>query len=565
MIAVARLRTVALAVASASFLAWMVWQVSDDFRVNGGRFFYALDDSYIHLAMARNIAESFTYGVSTGEFSSASSSPLWTWSLGLLTFLLPGRWTEWVPIVAGCAAGIGSMFLILKAMTRHGGQTTARQAGVVVLFAAALPVLLGLPTMAMSGMEHGLHMLLTQGFALAAAAVLLTDSSARWLYLLSFTIPLVRFESLAPVVAAAAVFGLARRRRDALALLGFAGVGLVAQGVYSLAHGEYFLPNSVLVKLWIHTSGPEVVAQAPHGAGSVSLPAPPPDRLAHALKLLLRLIGRWGGNLGYSALMLWVFISTLAMAAFRWGRAQLSRSERCVVVIFAITYMAQTAMAAGGPDFARYQSYLVGLGLTALAYVAGESLLRPWPDSRRTDAVAAVALLAALTLAAPAFEREAFVGAQTAAVGKHMAVGDFVADFYPEHPLIIEDLGAIAWRRPGAIIDIYGLASFEVASRLLKGTYDAAAIADIAVRHHATAALVRPETMPLEPARRLASRPKSWPLAGCIGRTATLPRDVCAFATSAESLPALQDALRKYRARGGGVVMAGEPGTDSLP
>ena len=47
----------------------------------GGVFAYALDDAYIHMAMAQNFAEHGVWGPTRYEFVSASSSPLWTATL----------------------------------------------------------------------------------------------------------------------------------------------------------------------------------------------------------------------------------------------------------------------------------------------------------------------------------------------------------------------------------------------------------------------------------------------------------------------------------------------------
>ena len=44
----------------------------------GGELCYPLDDTYIHLAMARQLAESGTWGLEAGVPVFASSSPLWT-------------------------------------------------------------------------------------------------------------------------------------------------------------------------------------------------------------------------------------------------------------------------------------------------------------------------------------------------------------------------------------------------------------------------------------------------------------------------------------------------------
>ena len=44
----------------------------------GGTFVYAQDDPYIHLALARTLAQSGVWGIRPDEFACASSSPLWT-------------------------------------------------------------------------------------------------------------------------------------------------------------------------------------------------------------------------------------------------------------------------------------------------------------------------------------------------------------------------------------------------------------------------------------------------------------------------------------------------------
>lgn len=46
-------------------------------QLTAGHFAYGLDDAYIHLAIARNLAEHGVFGVTSHEFSSASSSILW--------------------------------------------------------------------------------------------------------------------------------------------------------------------------------------------------------------------------------------------------------------------------------------------------------------------------------------------------------------------------------------------------------------------------------------------------------------------------------------------------------
>ena len=64
------------------------------FQASGGALVYWIEDAYIHLAMARNLALHGVFGATPHEFTTSSSSPLWVLLLewgGFAALWLAGR------------------------------------------------------------------------------------------------------------------------------------------------------------------------------------------------------------------------------------------------------------------------------------------------------------------------------------------------------------------------------------------------------------------------------------------------------------------------------------------
>ncbi len=69
-------------------------------RVLGGGSGFPLDDSWIHLAFARNLAAGYGLSLNPGELITGSTAPLWTALLSIL-LLLPGSPAFWVKLLGG--------------------------------------------------------------------------------------------------------------------------------------------------------------------------------------------------------------------------------------------------------------------------------------------------------------------------------------------------------------------------------------------------------------------------------------------------------------------------------
>src|SRR6186713_1885301 len=71
-------------------------------RQTGGKFIYPLDDPFIHMQIARNLAFHGTWGINPQEFGSASSSLLYTVLLAALFKLFAAH--VLIPFIVNCVA-----------------------------------------------------------------------------------------------------------------------------------------------------------------------------------------------------------------------------------------------------------------------------------------------------------------------------------------------------------------------------------------------------------------------------------------------------------------------------
>lgn len=114
---------------------------------------FPLDDSWIHLTLARSLAQGQGLAFNPGEQVAATTAPLWTALLGLLT-VLPGAPLLWAK-VAGIAAQAASVLLVFTVARRL--DLSPRRAAVAAALVAASNWLVW---SALSGMEVNLFVLL---------------------------------------------------------------------------------------------------------------------------------------------------------------------------------------------------------------------------------------------------------------------------------------------------------------------------------------------------------------------------------------------------------------------
>ncbi|MEM9593499.1 MAG: hypothetical protein AAGD06_04525 [Acidobacteriota bacterium] len=448
-----RQRRLASALALLALVGLLAAQILAILHLNGGRFVYTLDDAYIQLAMAEGIAAG-TYGINGGETAAASSSIAYPF---LLAPLARTGVAEWLPLGICVAAAVATVLAFVALAFTSFGFARRPVGG---LFAAALAILLMLSTnlvgLALSGMEHSLQVLLTALAVLGVARLLTRRVCPPWLPIVLAAGPLVRYENLAlslPLLALLAWRGY--WRQAAIAVLGMA---LVIGGFTAFLHSEDLgpLPASVMIK-----------STVAGGGGVMAVP----KMMARNLKN--NLSKRQGAVLGLAALL-------LAAASFGPRGDSMPFDERLFGGALAAAGGAHLAFGELG-SYSRYEIYAWVALLLGGVFLGRRFWGSAWGKGRAWHALAAcgpVLLLAALPYV---LVLETIPGAASNIYEQQHQMHRFVVDHY-RGPVAVNDIGWVAFRNDGYVLDLWGLASREAAEARARGG-DVAWMEDLAAAH----------------------------------------------------------------------------------
>jgi len=433
-------------------------------RGTGSHYVYPLDDTYIHMAMARNIAENGVYGVTRGEYSSSSSSPLWCVIIAL-GFKLLGRPVELLPLLMSFASGVllllVSGFLLKRA-----------ECPVAIRFAILIAILwcTPMPILAFSGMEHLLHTVLTILIVFSASSILAYDSQDSLVSALPFACALIsvavviRFETLFIVFIFASFLLIQRQWFPALAVVASGGLPLVITGAFAVAHGWFWFPGSVLIKS-----------------------AQPPVRGLGAL--IARCGGRSLDQLYASPHLLVLFVAVVfrlyLRRRFSWRDFQVAD---WMLVFCGLATVCHLQFAGVGWVF-RYEAYLVCLSLFALAFSFAHKDAAGGPlfSNCTPLVVRATALVLFMIAAYPVVMRgkEALMMVTRASRNiyeQQYQMAHFLKQFYGSATVAANDVGAINFYSNIICVDLAGLSNLTVAHAILNRRYSTKTIDEEATR-----------------------------------------------------------------------------------
>lgn len=424
-------------------------------KKTNGVFCYPLDDTFIHMAVAKNSALYGNWGVSANEWVSTSSAPFFT-GLLTLTYSLFGI-SVYTPLLLALAGAFFIIAAMQYELNKHSALSTFQKTICIILtlFAGAIPSLAAL------GMEHTFQIAFTLFFVHSCANILTSDKTrARhlviagiWGAFMVFT----RYENAFVVASACGLLFLQKRFKAALFIGVIGAAPIVLFGLYALSKGGLFIPNSIQIKVRdtykLLLNGGIAVLEA---AASIS---------------------------GLIALSLYVI--------FKKFQRQEQDRHFYILSVFVLSGLLHSVFGGFG-WFYRYEAYLIVLGSFHLLILFFEWYKRhEWNNKKQY--FLSLALILLLTINLPLRGINAmrnFIRSTYNIYEQQYQMGLFLRKYYNKNAIAANDIGAISFLADLHTIDLWGLGNNEVTIARKGGYWNSAFLQSLVVKNKASIAVI---------------------------------------------------------------------------
>jgi hypothetical protein len=425
--------------------------------ITNGTQIYLLDDTYIHLAIAKNILMHGVYGISATESGMASSSILWPILLVSAGKLFGLKLV--LPLVLNVLAGLAMLGMAQHFLRSNGVNSQSGLTVTLLVLVLAFPMV----AMTLDGMEHvlfGFAIILffwIAGLALKERSVLATPQMGVLLFS-ALLLTSVRYEgSFAIFVFCLMLVWKRRLLAIATAIAGL--IPLIAFGIFSRRHGGMWVPNSLVMKTL--------------DGGTL---------LEKIFRIPLELLTPYFCEVGITGLVL--FLIVVAVRSKRLGVDGVLQKLILLWVAVAALHIQFARVQTATP---RYESYLIGIGVLLGAICLQRiAEVRRAQEQRYPTWIRAFALLALLpiVLYRGVWWEIASVHGAVSIYRQQFQAARFFAQYYPGQAIVANDVGAVSYFANVRCLDIWGLANNEVAREKSSGTFTTAEIRRMAIERH---------------------------------------------------------------------------------
>lgn len=441
-------------------VAGIEWYV---LRHTHGTFMYPLDDTFIHMALARNLAFHGVWGMNPYAFASASSSVLYTLLLATLFKLFSVHVI--IPFVINAVAAIAVLAVVRRWLEKEGVSGTGQLVILLgLIFLTPLPILL------ICGMEHTLQslfcFLFIYGFAgWIERAVKEGTWKLPWpLFIYGMLVTFIRYEGLFLIAVVCLILLYYRRLGLAIRLGVVSVLPLVVFGAYSIAKGSYFLPNSVLLK---SEGAPFSISGMLHYINNLLV-----DKLT-VVKTDSLPIGAPRPGISLLATQRLLIILPLCFVVF-WRYIREKAAYGYILGILLAVTVIHLCFAATGWLY-RYEAYLIFCSMVIVGLLVvrhgGEVFRERGGVVRWMMGVVVFAAFFPLVLrSAAAFSRTG--DACVNIYQQQYQMGQFLRTYYDSSANAVNDIGAVSFFTRGANVDLWGLGNIQVARSRKSGRWN---------------------------------------------------------------------------------------------
>ncbi|MEP7278936.1 MAG: hypothetical protein ABI813_09860 [Bacteroidota bacterium] len=396
-------------------------------KKTGGHFCYPLDDTFIHMAVAKNLALHGNWGITPVGFVSTSSSPLFT--ILLATFFKLFSIHIIMPFIVSCAGTLLMLLAMNRELNRHSQLTVSNKTWciLITLLAGAVPAL------TLLGMEHTLQIAFTLLFVHQVASLFTsTGKTGLWqAALLAALMTATRYENASFVIAAFALLAWQKKLKSAIIISVAGALPLLLFGIYSKMQGGYFIPNSILIKgnqqFKYFLNGGTTVLQA---TGSIS----------------------------------GIIVVAMIIVLKKWRSGTRDRDFQILSMLIIAGLMHSVFASFGW--FYRYEAYLIVLGGLHLSRM-GLQWLQENGVAGIKKQIIPIAMAGIIFYSLPVRGLNSFRNSIRAIYNiyeQQYQMGLFLSQYYKGQTVAANDVGAISYMADLNTIDLWGLGNNEVAN-----------------------------------------------------------------------------------------------------